>query len=370
VSDFSLIHIPHEPPANGARSSTNKSRASYTNNQIDGLAEKRKLQTRPLTDVQPRSIEWLEKPLWQRSAFQLLVGPSGVGKGTYLAGLAARVTRQGANVLFISTEDSAAIDLVPRLTAAEADLSKCHIPQTMHVKFPADLDLLEEAAKDIGGIGLLVVDPIASHIGAADSNSETAVRDAIGRLNKLSETLDCLIIGVRHLGKSRERGALASVLGSTAWVDTPRAVVAIASDDEDESIRVIQVVAGNRAQGGTASEFRIEAVDVKGLKEPITLAVDLGESSRTVDEILTAPKDQSRSRQARELILDILEAEDAQNSELLDARVAKELGIAIRTVKNQRYSLGNEGLVKFFQDRDELGVPKCWMVARTAVPRS
>src|SRR6185436_16134201 len=55
--------------------------------------EPRKLEFRRLADVEMRSISWLEKPLWQRAAFQLVAGMKGSGKGTYVAGLAARVSR-------------------------------------------------------------------------------------------------------------------------------------------------------------------------------------------------------------------------------------------------------------------------------------
>src|SRR6185503_14001151 len=97
--------------------------------------EERTIRIRPLVDVNMRSIEWLEKPLWQQSAFQLLAGPKGSGKGTYLAALAARITHRGQNAVFISTEDSAEIDLKPRLVAAGADIARCFdIP--MHIKLP------------------------------------------------------------------------------------------------------------------------------------------------------------------------------------------------------------------------------------------
>ena len=89
----------------------------------------------PLAEIEMRSIDWLEKPLWQRSAFQLLAGAKGSGKGTYLAGLAARVTKRGENVVFISTEDSAEIDLKPRLVAAGADIDRCYVIQ-QHVRAP------------------------------------------------------------------------------------------------------------------------------------------------------------------------------------------------------------------------------------------
>jgi hypothetical protein len=96
-------------------------------------------------------------------------------------------------------------------------------------------------------------------------------------LNRLADELDALVIGVRHPGKDRSRGAVASILGSTAWVDTPRAVVMIAVDDEQDDVRHVQVVAGNRSRNGRARAFRIDEAQVHGLSEPVTLAVELGE---------------------------------------------------------------------------------------------
>jgi hypothetical protein len=78
---------------------------------------------------------------------------------------------------------------------------------------PSDIDWLREQALAIGECGLLVIDPVANHIGTRNSNSEAEVRDAVAPLNKLADEL-------RHVGKDRSRGALASILGSTAWVDT------------------------------------------------------------------------------------------------------------------------------------------------------
>jgi hypothetical protein len=72
-------------------------------------------------------VRWLEEPLWQTRCFLLLAAPKGAGKGTYLAGLAARVTQAGGRALWIGTEDSAALDIVPRLTVAGAVLKLCKI---------------------------------------------------------------------------------------------------------------------------------------------------------------------------------------------------------------------------------------------------
>jgi hypothetical protein len=190
-----------------------------------------------MSDVKMRSVEWLEKPLWQRRAFHLLGGAKGSGKGTYMARLAAKVTRgdfhgRGMIVVFISSEDSAEIDIKPRLIAAGADLDRC-ILIIGTFRLPDDLDRLRAMSAEVDDVALVVIDPVSNHIGDRNSNSEGEVRDVIAPLNHLADELGCLIIGVRHPGKNRVSGAIAAILGSTAWVDTPRAVVMIAADPDD-----------------------------------------------------------------------------------------------------------------------------------------
>jgi hypothetical protein len=328
-----------------------------------------RLTATPFTKIAMRSIEWLEKPLWQKSAFQLLAGPKGAGKGTYLAGLAARISHTGVTVLFVATEDSNEIDIKPRLVAAGADIDLCHTVD-QHLKLPDDVEDLRELARSYGRVGLLVVDPVANHIGDSNSNNDIEVRHAIAPLNPLANDLGCLLIGVRHPGKDRSRGAVASILGSTAWVDTPRAVVMIAADDEDSRVRHIQVVAGNRSPNGSAQAFRIDAVPVEGLTEPITLAVELGESAKSVDNLLATRGGETKTDRARELILDVLDEEGAQESDTLDSRVARETGLAAGTVRNARTRLKVAGLIKVYPDNDDTGAIKRWRVARTGAPRA
>jgi AAA domain len=272
-------------------------------------------------------------------------------------------------VLFVSSEDSAEIDLVPRLVAAGADVARCFVIP-LHIQLPQDVQGLRALARDIGDVGLLVIDPVANHIGARNANNDADVRDAISPLNALADDLNCLIVVVRHPGKDRSRGALASILGSTAWVDTPRAVVMIAVDDEDELVRHIQVVAGNRSLNGNGQAFRLEAVAVEGLAEPITLAVSLGDSTKNVDELLSVSAERPRTQVARDLILDILERDGEQESDGLDARVAAETGLAAQTVKNTRVALKNAGLIRSYPMKDEHGVVVRWYVARTGVVRT
>ena len=335
----------------------------------DEHAQTRPMTAMPLSQIGMRSIEWLERPLWQRSAFQLLVGPKGAGKGTYLAALAARITEMKKTVVFVSSEDSTEIDLKPRLVAAGADIDRCFVIQ-QHVRLPDHVDDLRRIATETGDIGLYVIDPVANHIGDRSSDSDAEVRNAIAPLNRLADELDCLIVGVRHPKKDRSGGALLSVLGSTAWVDTPRAVAMVVVDDEDPLVRHIQVVAGNRSLNGSGQTFRIEARDVPGLNEPVTVAIPLGESTKNVDDLLAARRGgDSKSAGAREMILDILEQDGEQESDALDARVAAASGISAKTVRNLRAALKNEGLIKAFPDKDEFGEITRWLVTRTQAPR-
>ena len=328
-----------------------------------------------LETVRMRSIEWLEKPLWQRSAFHLLAGVKGSGKGTYTAHLAAKITRgemgDASNVVFVSSEDSLEVDLKPRLVAAGADCSRVKFIAAAF-RLPDDLERLRATLTAIGEVGMVIVDPVSNHIGARNSSDETEVRDAIKGLNELADQLRCLVIGVRHVKKDRSGGALASILGSTAWVDTPRAVLVIARDDQDDTIRHLQVVAGNRSAAGGGVMFQISAVAVDGLDEPVTLATELGESLKDIDELLAPEKRKSsKSAVARDLILDTLEAAPglSMESDTLDAQVARTTSLAAKTVQNIRGDLRKEGLIKVRPELTDSGQPARWIVYRTGAPR-
>jgi putative DNA primase/helicase len=309
------------------------------------------LSVRRLADIEMRSIEWLDKPLFQRAAFHLVAGKKGAGKGTYLAGLASRVSRgeifnRPMNVLLIASEDSDEIDIKPRVVAAGGDVDRIYSvngPLTL----PAGVAALEQTARDISDVGLILLDPVASHV-RGDTHAEDPVRYAIDPLNKLAHDLDCLLIGVRHLGKNTQAGALASVLGSTAWVNVPRAVLAVAADDEEELLFHIAVVAGNRSARGNGRSFRIELADI-GLKEPVTRAVDAGDSAKSIDDLLGQTVEERRTAAKRdgaaEVILRELARCSSQPLDYLKAKCIAEVGCSGETAYRAANALKAAGKV-------------------------
>lgn len=329
-----------------------------------------------LDDIEERSIRFLDRPILQASAFHLLVGRKGVGKGTVIADTAARMTRGelGAKrtVLWIASEDSAAIDVKPRLRAAEGDPKRVHVVLRGWLQLPRDINVLRAKTLELGDVGMIVVDPISNHMSGKNSNWDSDVRDAIAPLNDLADELETLILGVRHLTeKEAKAGILSAILGGSAWVQTPRVVLAVVRDDVDPQVSHYQAVIGNRLPQGTAGRLlRIEDVRLPGLEEEVTRAVWIGDSHKSVDHLMAAGTP-SRSATARELILETLEAapELTMESDALDAKIAGETGLSAKTVKNLRGELKDAGLIKAVPDKDEFGEVQRWFVVRTQAPR-
>lgn len=330
-----------------------------------------------LSEIAMRSIVFLDKPLLQASALHLVVGRKGQGKGTLLAEIAARVTRGELglkrNVVWIGSEDSASIDIKPRIVAAGGDPERVLVVTEGWIQLPRDVDEISRAMEAIGNAGMLVLDPVGNHMAGKNSDGDVDVRDVLSRFNQIADAYDCMVFAVRHLSeKECKRGVLAAILGGSAWVHVPRAVLAIAKDDEDPQISHIQCVTGNRLPSGTPGRmFRIEGVLLDGLQEEVTRASWIGDSSKDVETMLAAAstKEPSASAAAADLILDILEREGEQESDTLDARIARETGLSAKTVRNQRGRLKSGGLISAVPEKDEYGAVTRWLVRRTQAPR-
>jgi len=338
------------------------------------------LKLRQLSEVQMQPIRFVDKPLLQADAFHLVVGKKNAGKGTFLSSVAARVTRgelgEKRNVIWIAAgEDSLALDVRPRIEAAGGDAKRIYYPSFIP-KLPHEVGLVQKCAEELGEVGLIVGDPLSGMMpGKANSHLDSDVRPVISPLNDLADNLKCLVIGVRHLKKNASGGALESVLGSIDWINVPRAVLAIVWDQE-EDIRYVQVVGGNRVPGGSESRaFRIVGADVVEGGEPVAKAEFLDVPGKDVDELLSddAQKDNpSKTRQAAIRMLDLLEENrngDAIKQDDLFKQVAEELAISAQMVRQKAYfgreMLHDLKLTKSFKD----GFKGGWFVKRSDLPR-
>lgn len=208
-------------------------------------------------DVVLRPVRWLWPEWLALGKLHILAGAPGQGKTTIALAFAATVTTGGrwpdgtqcepGNVLIWSGEDDAGDTLLPRLLAAGADRSRCHfvsgtrIGDALEPFDPArDMAALEAQAHRIGGVRMLIVDPVVSAV-QGDSHKNTEVRRALQPLVDLAARLNAAVLGISHFSKGGAGNDPASrVVGSVAFTAVARVVLVAAKvKGEGESDRRI-----------------------------------------------------------------------------------------------------------------------------------
>ena len=319
-----------------------------------------------------RKVEFLWEPFLQRSAFHLLVGRKGAGKGSTLAWLAAQMTTgflqdddtlsDPRAVLWISTEDSFEVDVKPRFVVQGGD-EKMLLCVQQQVLLPRDMAALEAAVLE-HNVGMVVIDPIISVLEGGDANSEASVISAIGGLNSLADEHELVVVGVRHLGKNLERGLLESILGSAAWVNTPRAVLGIAQD-EDEKVITMQILAGNRVRSRQSFDFNL------GEQDGVTKVAPIGPTGKSMQQVL-AKQPGSKLPEVKKWLEEKLQGGDELTKEELIPECMEKFGVGRASIDKAATDLKEEGVLVFIpgeQDpitgRKKAGAP--WKM-RIAIP--
>lgn len=209
------------------------------------------LQTRRASDIEAREIDWLWKPWLPAGMLTLFAGYGGGGKSTVALSIAAACSTGGRlpdgqaapqlSTLVFAAEDSPEHTIIPRLTALGANLDRIHvvdgIPQgdgdPGWVQLRAHVAMIEQTVRQLG-IGLVILDPVSSFIGDANSDKESDVRAALSPLVKMSERTGCAVLMIRHVSKAGNGERAASrILGSTAWHDLPRVAWMLADAPAD-----------------------------------------------------------------------------------------------------------------------------------------
>src|ERR1700720_3823742 len=101
----------------------------------------------------------------------------------------------------------------------------------------ADLALLERKIAEIGDVALVIIDPISSYMGKADSHKNAEVRGALEPASEMADRLKVAILSITHFSKSgsgNSSKALHRFIGSIAFVGAPRAAFAVIEDADNE----------------------------------------------------------------------------------------------------------------------------------------
>lgn len=204
----------------------------------------------------PRSVEWLWPNYVQYGALTLVVGPTGVGKTTMLAALAAHVTGgprlgggkaiAGQNVLWLTIENDVVLEVREKLKAAKADVSRVFHPGynadgrvTHRLAFPNELHSLRRHIVQRSA-ALVCVEPMDSFLrDGFDVNSTADVRSLLDPLHQLAQEEHIAVVFTRHFNKRREGAVLDWVSGSSAWSQCPRTVLTLQEHEDGRGMHVL-----------------------------------------------------------------------------------------------------------------------------------
>jgi hypothetical protein len=291
----SSVPLAAAEPASAQHSSHAASAAS------DGRAIEpdRKARLMCAADLEPRAVEWLWHGRVPIGMLTMFAGDPKLGKSYVTLAMAAALSRglpmpmgalpacEGSTIL-MSAEDDPNRTIVPRLTAAGADLTKVHILDSVILKngseeFPslkADIESITAVAAELGDCRLIVIDPVSAYLRGVDDNRNTAVRGVLTPLKRLSENLGAAVVLISHLTKAASANGKHRVLGSIGYVGACRANHLFVGDPEDPAGRRVLMLdnGGNQAARAPTLAYVIEEHEsgprVTWSDEPVAIAVE------------------------------------------------------------------------------------------------
>jgi len=309
-------------------------------------------------DLIPEPVEWLWQGWLAKGKLHILAGTPGQGKTTLALTLGATVTIGGrwpdgrisdqGNILIWSGEDDAADTLLPRLLAAGADRNKCFFVHGTRINgeirsFEPSRDMigLEEQANLIGGISLLIVDPVVSTV-IGDSHKNTEVRRDLQPVVDLASRLNAAVIGITHFSKGGSGNDPASrVVGSVAFTAVARIVLVAAkvkNEDGEQDRRIFARAKSNIGPDDGGFEYSIDQVEpLPGIHAS---RIAWGQALEgTAKELLSDPEEEATEgdegktaiEQAVNFLKQIL-SEGLTPSKVVK-KEARENGISLRTLR-------------------------------------
>jgi putative DNA primase/helicase len=310
-------------------------------------------------------VDWLWPGRFARGKFGLVAGMPDMGKGQIAAFIAAAVTAAIAlpceegnapqgNVIWFNAEDGERDTVLPRLAAAGANPKRVHFVNGARVggedksfSLVTDLRLLRKAIKRIGNVVLVIIDPVSAYLGVGkvDGRSATDVRGVLTPLKDMAEELHIAVIGISHFNKKDDiKSALLRVSDSIAYVAAARHVYAVLDDPEDKNSKLFVKAKNNLARDTKALRY---GMGVKAVGYDDRLGVDITAPyiiwhpqhvKITANEAMQAAGGHTAKREAREFLLERLEAGPRKSDDIIEE--AKQESIAEKTLRRAKKELG------------------------------
>lgn len=287
-------------------------------------------------------------------------GRMGVGKTTLLAEILSAVTRGSAlpgqestpsgEAMLVSLEDGHADTLVPRLTAAGANLFRCHLFEGYELggeftggvfSLAEDCERLREAIVRYGA-RIVGLDPFTAMLGATvNSYKDQDVRRILAPLAQVAEDTGAAIVFTRHFRKGG--GAAEDAGGGSVGIGAAcRSVLRVDKDPENPERYLLSSVKSSVSARPSTIGYRIEGVVIPGVESIETSQIVWdGESHWTADSLASQAmntEERPRAEEAQGWLRDALSNGPRAAKELF--RAAENEGIPKRTLQRAADVLG------------------------------
>ncbi|PIZ03488.1 MAG: hypothetical protein COY58_09205 [Gammaproteobacteria bacterium CG_4_10_14_0_8_um_filter_38_16] len=319
--------------------------------------------SRCASDIEMKAISWLWKNRFALGKLSMIAGEPGLGKSQVTASMTAIITSglewpdgekcEKGNVIILSAEDDAADTIVPRLSAAGANLNSVQIIDNVRkiteneneelnqFNLANDLPALENMIIEIGNVKAIFIDPIASYLGAKiDDHKNAAVRSILTPLSKLAEKHNIAIICITHLNKCESQKAINRMIGSIGFVAAARAAFGVIRDNDDKDKRLFIPIKNNIGNDRTGLAFYIEPHDLEDNIKSSRIKWSNEIINDDADELLNRKPDaeeKSALEEAKEFLIGLLSKEGMHSTEIIE--LAKSEGIAEKTLSRAKRDL-------------------------------
>ena len=250
----------------------------------------RKLETISLREVTAKRIEALMPGLLYKGKVAVLAGLPGDGKSLLAVDIAARLSIGGlrpcdppgvfeqSRTLLMTAEDDPEDTIRPRFDVAGANVDWVDLVKgTSYVDAKGnrvldianlvdDLPMIEARTKE-HNVKVLIIDPLTSFAGAADTNKTGEMRTLLDRLSQMAARTGVAVLIITHLNKrSDARRAMDMIAGSHVISAAVRIVLATARDPQDEKRRLVLPLKLNIDKEGGGFAYEVRGREHPGLK--------------------------------------------------------------------------------------------------------
>lgn len=221
--------------------------------------------------IKPEKVDWLWKGRIPRGMMSIVAGRPDQGKGLFMSHLAAEVSRtrimlpdgshRWGQVLYSAAEDAHALMTVPRLQASGAVMKNVYLDRFRLPEGQMELEafIIEK------NIDLVVLDPIAAHLGRGVSRHSDNIRTVLNPLSEFIEESRTAVVMVEHVLKRFGKNAhpLAAIGGSGSGLPAAaRMAFILGVDPDDDDRRILACVKSNIRDAPKAVAFQVDSTDL------------------------------------------------------------------------------------------------------------